>query len=147
MRRALYIGDQLFSISDGEIRATSLSSYLPLWSAPLHTRQTLAVEGGCILDGNALPWDRVAASGSEIYCGYTTEPPPSPPSPPSYPGSSSWSSSPCEPADWPLRNALCTSDASRRSFDVLLYSAASCCGSENCASGCNTTYDGCHVWF
>ena len=50
VRRALYIGDELFTVSDGEVRATSLAHWGEAWRAPLHVRQPLAVEGTCSLD-------------------------------------------------------------------------------------------------
>ena len=58
VRRALYIGDELFTVSDGEVRATSLAHWGEAWRAPLHVRQPLAAEGTCSLDGAPLPWAR-----------------------------------------------------------------------------------------
>jgi len=146
VRRALYVGEQLFTISDGEVRATSLESYAPLWSAPLHLHEPLAADGSCTLDGASLPWARVGASGHDVWCGSVGSPPLPPPRPPAWPDSNGgWPT--CEPADRELRYARCPSMVARRSFDALLDSAAACCGTEGCASGCGTAFDGCRVWF
>lgn len=69
VRRSLYIDDQLFTISDGEIRATSLTSYALLWTSPLHLRESLAREGACTINGEPISWERTAASGPAIFCG------------------------------------------------------------------------------
>lgn len=152
IRRSLYIGDDLFTISDGEVRATSLTTFASTWSTPLHVREELTKEGTCTLDGAALPWSRVAASGSDIYAyncpSPTTNPEPKAPSTVSVGRRLSYytppSSSTCTGADHALRNRQCTS-AGSRSFSALLNDAVSSCGNYTCSE--TTSYNDCMLWF
>jgi len=131
VRRSLYVGDDLFTVSDGELRATSLSSYVTTWSAPLHHTEILAKEGGCTLDGVSLPWLRVAASGDDIWCipadaaryGYRQS---------------------CRPSDTALTNHRCDNDG-YRSFQALLTDAVAPCGNVSCAD--EVVYNPCTMWF
>jgi len=50
VRRSLYLDDALFTLSDSEVRATSLASLVTTWVAPLHTREVLTAEGSCLLN-------------------------------------------------------------------------------------------------
>lgn len=129
VRRAVRIGDELFTISDNEVRATSLINWRQTWRAPLHGRQPLAAEGTCSLDGAPLPWDRVAASDANVYC-------------------NNWGRarvSGTDPvgctADTNLTRAECVTYSARRTFDNLLSGARADC------SACATEYDGCRLWF
>jgi len=128
IRRSLYVGDDLFTISDSELRATSLVSYATTWSAPLHQTEILTKEGACTLDGDALPWLRVAASGEEIWCR------------PEYQSRGTA----CPPADRALTSRRCDLDGSR-SFDALLTDAVAPCGNVSCAD--EVVYNPCRMWF
>ena len=129
VRRAVRIGDELFTISDNEVRATSLIDWRQTWRAPLHGRQPLAAEGTCSLDGAPLPWDRVAASDANVYCN-------------NWGGARVSGTHPvgCT-ADTNLTRAECVTYSARRTFDNLLSGARAGCGA------CVTEYDGCRLWF
>mmetsp|Transcript_47482 Transcript_47482/g.78580 ORF Transcript_47482/g.78580 Transcript_47482/m.78580 type:complete len:838 (+) Transcript_47482:50-2563(+) len=125
IRRSLYIGDDLYTISDGEVRATSLTSFTTgEWGAPLLEREVLVREGACSLEDVPLSWQRVAASGKDIYCNGLY--------------------SPCRPADWALRDRECSSNG-RRSFEALLNCAVAPCGNMTCVE--EVRYNPCSLWF
>ena len=128
VRRALYIGDELYTLSDDEARATSLASYVTTWGEPLHAREVLAREGGCTLGdgGPALNWTRVAAAAPGLYCG----------------------SSGCK-GDRGLREHRCAGDGEYRSYEALLNGASTPCGNLSCADGDvgAIEYNGCALWF
>ena len=133
IRRSLYIGDDLFTVSDSELRATSLTSYQTNWSASLFNVEVLAKEGSCTLDGAPLPWLRVAASGADVYCDE----------------SDTWrtvlpSGRRCHPSDTELRDKRCDGDG-YRSFDNLLSEAVAPCGNVRCAD--QVVYQPCMKWF
>jgi hypothetical protein len=125
-RRSLYIDDQLYTVSDGELRATHMGQWNTTLVLPLHTRETLAAQGSCTLGGDALPWERVAASAPDIYCG------------------DEYYSRPCGAGDRQLGTYQCDSNG-WMSFNHLLHSARNCCGNSTCA--CETVYDTCRIWF
>lgn len=126
IRRSLYIDDQLYTISDGELRATHMEQWNTTLVLPLHTRETLAAEGSCTLGQDALLWERVAASASDIYC------------------NDEYYWRPCSPGDRQLGAYTCDANG-WMSFNHLLHGARSCCGNSSCA--CETVYDECQVWF
>jgi len=127
VRRALYIGDDLYTVSDNELRATSLTTFTEAWRTPLHHAEVLAAEGTCTLDGAPLPWLRVAASSDDIYC-------------------EARYSSVCRPADVALRRRVCSS-AGSGSFSALLSNAVAPCGNASCVPPENVSYHPCHTWF
>jgi len=126
IRRSLYIGDDLFTISDGQIVATSLTSFDEEWATPNHEVEVLASEGSCSLNGRSLPWNRVAASSSDIYCVGTR-----------------WDGTRCPVTDSALQGYSCTGDG-WRSFESLLHGAVSPCGKLPCAQ--ETVYNPCSMW-
>ena len=126
VRRAVRIGDELFTISDNEVRSTSLINWQQTWRAPLHARQPLAAEGTCSLDGAPLPWGRVAASDANIYCNRYY-----------WQGSGRFVCT----ADTDLTRAECVTYSTRRTFEHLLSGARAECGA------CAAEYDGCRLWF
>eukprot|EP00320_Phaeocystis_rex_P006342 CAMPEP_0119073148 /NCGR_PEP_ID=MMETSP1178-20130426/62731_1 /TAXON_ID=33656 /ORGANISM="unid sp, Strain CCMP2000" /LENGTH=812 /DNA_ID=CAMNT_0007055209 /DNA_START=3 /DNA_END=2441 /DNA_ORIENTATION=+ len=128
VRRAVRIGDELFTISDDEMRATSLTDWAETWRAPLHVRQPLATEGTCSLDGAPLPWARVAASSEDIYCDHYRQ----------HAGGIAGTS--CT-ADTNLSRAECVTYSARRTFDSLLSGARAGCGA------CATEFNACRLWF
>jgi len=127
IRRSLYIGDELYTLSDGLLQANSMRDWKTTLALPLHSRQVLAREGSCTLEGQSLPWDRVAASGADIYC-----------------ASRSYSKSECGPADRDLVGHVCDR-LGRSSFTNLLNGARNCCGNQTCA--CETSYAQCQIWY
>ena len=156
VRRSLYVGNGLFTISDSEVRVLELDTFSHSWNAPLHSAQALAREGSCELDGHSLPWSRAAASGPDIWCGSlssrrlseskgVTATPAVPPTS-SHRRRASHNPS-CGNADRSLRNAECVSYSARRTLSAYLEDAKSCCGTEACASGCNTSFNPCRVWW
>lgn len=127
VRRSLYVGDDLYTLSDNELRATSLTSYTEVWRTALHQPEVLAAEGTCTLDGAPLPWLRVAASGDDIWC-------------------DSRYGRTCDPADPALSQRTCSS-AGSRSFDALLNNAIAPCGNLSCVPPENVSYHPCRMWF
>jgi len=127
IRRSLYIGDELYTLSDAEVHATSLVNFSPTWRADLHRREVLATGGRCTVDGEPLNWTRVAASGDDIYC---------------RPGRRG-----CRPSDVALRQARCDDQGARRSFDMLLYEARAPCGNLSCSGESAIEYNGCVRWY
>jgi hypothetical protein len=124
VRRSLYIGDELYTLSDSQLRATDLNTFAPTWSSPLFERQTLARNGTCSLDGAAVPWDRVAAS-ADYNCGSRS----------------------CPDADDALREATCATSAAWQSWRALLGDARTCCGTQDCRNSCPVEYNDCINWF
>uniref|UniRef100_A0A7S2BRP2 Uncharacterized protein n=1 Tax=Haptolina brevifila TaxID=156173 RepID=A0A7S2BRP2_9EUKA len=124
IRRSLYVGDDLFTVSDSEVRATSLMSFSSTWETSLYEPEVLAKEGSCTLNDAPLPWLRVAASGDDIYCSGRYQA--------------------CRPADTALRNRFCNGDGSR-SFEALLSGAIAPCGNFSCAD--EVVYNPCKIWF
>jgi len=57
VRRALHIGGSLFTLSDGEIVATSLDGLDREWSSALHTPHVLVAKArACEVNGSAVDW-------------------------------------------------------------------------------------------
>jgi len=134
VRRSLYLDDALFTLSDSEVRATSLASLVTTWVAPLHTREVLTAEGSCLLNpseeernSSALPWARVAASGANLW------------------GHGCSDSSACRFGDSGLQTVLCVNALAWGTYESLLREAASCCGNSTC--DCPTRFNDCSIWF
>ena len=129
--RSLYIGNDLFTLSEAQVQAHSMQDWQLSWSSPLFETQMLAAEGTCTLDGQPLPWARAAASSPDIHCNET------------------WYK--CDAirfgdSDFALSRVQCDLwSIGGRTFNALLDGAASCCGTYACT--CPTQYDKCRVWF
>jgi len=127
VRRSLYIGDELYTLSDDELRATSMTSWARTWMQPLHVREVLARQGTCTLNGSPIEWARVAASGPDIYWCYE--------------------GTACL-GDQGLRGYECEPGA-YRSMELLLNGALSPCGNLSCTprGAADVEYNQCVVWF
>ena len=127
VRRSLYIGDELYTLSDDELRATSMTSWARTWMQPLHVREVLARQGTCTLNGSPIEWARVAASGPDTHGCYEGT---------ACLGDQGLNGYECEPGAY-------------RSMELLLNGALSPCGNLSCTprGAADVEYNQCVVWF